>query len=329
MKSYPKLILLLLAITLITASAVLAADNLFGIRGSTGSFTADDMAGGVSSVVKWVQYFLIGLGVYFAYLIFKDGNEGDRDKAAWGFGAEKGKAFGKWAGNKLGLTAEAKNNKKLERIEKSAKTAGLRDLAREKEAVLSIEEALKAIGDVKGRIDSIPLNNTTTPPSGVTTNGEFTEIGTAIDAAKGKIDSALTYVKKEHRSTRKEYRQAYKLIKVLRDEGYEDSKIKKLEVFENQILVEHDKVHNYLEEVKSALDSNIKKKFKVSKTKKGTPTLTTKVTVPDLNTLRNDMNNINLKVKQASGLQNGAYRICIDLADAFEKIYKGEKPTTI
>ena len=228
-----------------------------------------------------------------------------------------------------GWHSNRQNNKKLERIEKATKTAELRDLVREKQAVNGIKKVVSLVGIIEKEIVAIPIDSTSGSTNNVSTSGKTTvkvikNIKKGIEEANTKIDDALKEVKKEYRSTKREERKAGKLIKLLIDEGYDKSKIQKLKIFEDNILLEHDKVKRYLEEVKAELNQYITQKLPAVNRKTKDP-----VIVDNLGALKDNITSISLKVKAASEFQDKAYEISVDLANAFEKIYKGEKPTTI
>ncbi len=310
MKINHKIILSLIVASIGSATSVLAAE-----------FTT--MTKWINTIIGWGHFFLAIATIYFGWLLIK-GGQGERGAAkAWGMGGEGlDKARG-WYSNR-------QNNKKLERIEKATKTAELRDLVREKQAVNGIEKVVSLVGIIQKEIVAIPIDYASGTTGNVNSSGKtivkvIKNINIVIKDVNKEIDEALKEVKKEVRSTKREERKAGKLIKLLIDEGYDKSKIQKLEIFEKDLLLEHDKVNQYLNEAKTELENDIKKKLPVVIKMRND----NDVEVNNFNILKKNIGFIFLKVKDASGFQGKAYRISIDLANAFEKIYKGEKPTTI
>ena len=309
MKINHKIILSLIVASVGSAASVLAAD-----------FTT--MTSWINKIIGWMHFLLVIATVYFGWLLVK-GGQGEE-------GAKKARGMDEGGFAKIkGWHSNRQNNKKLERIEKATKTAELRDLVREKQAVNGIKKVVSLVGIIEKEIVAIPIDSTSGSTNNVSTSGKTTvkvikNIKKGIEEANTKIDDALKEVKKEYRSTKREERKAGKLIKLLIDEGYDKSKIQKLKIFEDNILLEHDKVKRYLEEVKAELNQYITQKLPAVNRKTKDP-----VIVDNLGALKDNITSISLKVKAASEFQDKAYEISVDLANAFEKIYKGEKPTTI
>lgn len=198
----------------------------------------------INAIEEYAYFVLLAVALYYLWLTFKGGTEGEAHKKAWGIGAEGGKGLWSKTGGKL-WGKEAKEKKKVIRKAKREKTALLNEYIDEQKEIGLINDAEKKLTAFDGVV-VVGITAASTKKAAVTSSYD--------DLLNATKDAEKEIGRLKSRTWRQE-RRAKALIEELEDDKLIDaSKLKDIKAKEAQILKLHDDLNKKLDVIMAELE---------------------------------------------------------------------------